>query len=138
MMLPATAEAVPGTVAGASTWNGSAGGVPGCAARFRVTCALATAAARSSTRARRLVIVPSFYGRAALYEHHVTKRCDLRPNSLVIADNDDRAAVRVEVLRGGALDLGRRHGVDLVGERLHEVARQIVDVDRADAVGEAG
>src|SRR5437764_15460293 len=129
MMLPATAETVPATVAGASTRNGSAGGVPGCAARFRVIWALAavaTAAARSRTRARRLVIVPSFYGRAALYEHHVTKRRDLRSNSLVIANDDDRAAVRVEVLRGGALDLGRRHGVDLFGEGLQEIARQVV------------
>src|ERR1041385_3131182 len=102
MMLPEIAETVPLTTAGLPKWNGSAAGAPGAGPRRGAICAFAIVATRSRARARRLVIIPSFY------DHHVDERCDLRRHGLVIADHDDRAVVRVEVLRGGALDVRDR------------------------------
>src|SRR6266542_5406586 len=74
----------------------------------------------------------------SLYDNDVAERRHLRLHLLVIAHDHDRAAVRVEVLRRGLLDVGRGQLVDLLAERLQEIAGQVVDVERADAPREAG
>src|SRR5258708_30794879 len=79
-----------------------------------------------------------FMASPLLHERHVREGRDLVLDLGVVADDDDGAAVRVEVPGRRLLEVGHSEGLDLLTERLQEVAREIIRVERVDPLGQAG
>src|ERR1700752_2555076 len=70
-------------------------------------------------------------------DSHLAKRRDLILHLIPVADDHDRGALRVEVLRCGFLNVCRRQPFVLRTEVVDDVLVEIVGVDRGDASGEA-